>query len=39
MSGTAAAQQAHADARQLLAQIDRLVLGTRGRMAELASVS
>jgi Zn-dependent protease with chaperone function len=39
MSGTAAAQQAHAEARQLLAQIDRLVLGTRGRMAELASVS
>jgi hypothetical protein len=39
MSGTAAAQQAHTDARQLLAQLDRLVLGTRGRMAELASVS
>lgn len=39
MSGTAAAQQAHADARELLAQLDRLVLGTRGRMAELALAS
>ncbi len=39
VAGTAFAQQAHADAQQLLCQIDRLVLGTRGRMAELGLAS